>query len=328
MQAQNAMEHYNQQTPPNQFNYLLQFFGSGSEYFKIMIVNWLLTLLTLGLYYPWARAKKLQYIYKNTALNNDRFHFAGTGNEMFKGFIKVIIFYLTVVGIFIVLLKVLQIPVLAVLFLYASIFAIIPFAIHGSLRYRMSRTTYRGIRFGYRGDRNEFVKNTYKWFLFTICTFGIYGSWMQMNIRRYTHGNIRYGDVTFENDADGGDYFLLNLKGYFLSLFTFGIYSFWWMRDLFNYYVNQTEIKRGNQRINLQSTATGGAFFELLVINAIITIFTLGFGKAWADMRTQKFIMDHIKMQGNININEITQTEEEYKDAFGDDVMDFFEIDI
>ena len=67
-------------------NYSLEFHGKGSEFFSIMIVNWLLTLVTLGLYYPWARAKKLRYIYGQTELNNERFHFAGTGKEMFKGF--------------------------------------------------------------------------------------------------------------------------------------------------------------------------------------------------------------------------------------------------
>ena len=56
--------------------------------------------------------------------------------------------------------------------------------------------------------------------------------------------------------------------------------------------------------------------------------FTLGFGTAWADMRTQKFIFDNIKMEGNINIDEIHQTEEEYTNALGEDAMDFFEIDL
>ena len=39
----------------------LGFTASGSEYFRIWIVNLLLTLGTLGLYYPWARVRKLRY---------------------------------------------------------------------------------------------------------------------------------------------------------------------------------------------------------------------------------------------------------------------------
>ncbi len=308
-------------------NYQFDFFGKGSEYFAIMIVNWLLTVLTLGLYYPWARAKKLRYIYGQTALNNERFHFSGTGKEMFLGFIKIILFYVVIVAIYSGLLA-LTTPWLALLFLYISILAIIPFAIHGSMRYRMSRTSYRGIRFGYRGNRDKLVKDFFKGILLTVVTFGIYGSWLSMNIRRYTHSNIRYGDVEFSNDSDGADYFFLNLKGYILTLLTLGIYSFWWQADIFNYYIDRISMTKGNQEVKCSSTATGGGFFSLLVVNMLIVIFTLGFGKAWADMRTQKFIFDNVKMTGDINIDEIHQTEEEYKDASGEDAMDFFDVDL
>lgn len=309
-------------------NYRLEFFGKGSDYFSIMIVNWLLTLVTLGLYYPWARANKLRYVYGQTALNNERFHFAGTGKEMFRGFIKIILFYIVMLGSYFLILTVAQSPVLAILFLYLAIFAIIPFAIHGSFKYRMSRTSYLGIRFGYRGDRNELVKNFFKWVLFTVLTLGIYGAWLTMNVRRYTHSNIRFGDVEFSNNASGEEYFVLNLKGYFFTIITLGIYGFWWQRNIFNYYIDNMSMTKGDQKIQCHSTATGEGFFGLLIVNLLITVFTLGFGKAWADMRTQKFICDNVKMEGDINIDEIHQTEEEYTDAFGEDAMDFFEIDL
>lgn len=239
-------------------NYHLEFFGKGSEYFAIMIVNWLLTLITLGLYYPWARAKRLRYVYGQTALNNERFHFAGTGKEMFRGFIKIIVLYIAIIVIYALLLAVVNSPLLAILFLYLALFSIAPFAIHGFFRYRMSRTSYRGIRFGYRGDRNELVKKFLKWALFTILTLGIYGAWLQMNMRRYTHQNIRYGDVEFSNHADGFDYFVIILKGYLLTLITLGIYFFWWQRDIFNYYIDNMEMTKGEQKIECYSAATGG----------------------------------------------------------------------
>ncbi len=149
-----------------------------------------------------------------------------------------------------------------------------------------------------------------------------------MNIRRYTHQNIRYGDVEFYNNCNGGDWFWLNIKGYLLTVITLGIYSFWWFRDLFEYYIDNMHLYKGEQKIRCCSVATGGGFFKLLVGNLLLTIFTLGFGKAWADMRTQRFIWNNIQMDGNINLDEIHQTEEEYTDAFGEDAMDFFEIDL
>jgi len=307
-------------------NYCFEFFGKGSEYFTIMIVNMLLTVITLGLYYPWARAKVLRYIYGQTALNNERFHFAGTGKEIFIGFIKVILFYIALMIAYGLISFVS--PLLAVLFIYLAIFALIPFAIHGSLRYKMSRTSYRGIRFGYRGDRNELLKYFFKWMFFTIITFGIYSYWLQMNLRRYTHQNIRYGDVEFSNNANGGAWFLLNLKGYLLTIITFGIYSFWWQSEIFAYYINNMKMTKGEQNIKFNSTATGSGFFGLLFVNLLIVVFTLGIGVAWANIRTQKFILDNIKMEGDIDIDDIHQTEEEYKNAFGEDAVDFFDIDL
>lgn len=309
-------------------DYQFDFRGNGSEYFTIMIVNWLLTLITLGFYYPWAKAKKLRYMYGQTSLNNERFHFAGTGKEMFQGFIKVIIFYIAVMAIYITLLTIIENPVMAVLFIYLAIFAIVPFAIHGSLRYKMSRTSYRGIRFGYRGDRNELVKSFYKWAFLTLITLGIYGAWLEMKVRSYTHKNIRYGNIEFSNNCNGGDWFILNLSGYLLTLITLGIYFFWWQKNIFNYYVDNMKMSKNDQNINCYSTATGGGFFSLLMGNLLLTVFTLGFGKAWADIRTQKFIFENIKLDGNINIDDIPQTEVEYTNAIGDDTMDFLDIDL
>ncbi len=70
-------------------NYSSSFRGKGSEFFGVVVINWLLTVITLGLYYPWAKERTLKYLYANTYLENDRFQFSGTGKEMFVGFIKV-----------------------------------------------------------------------------------------------------------------------------------------------------------------------------------------------------------------------------------------------
>jgi len=313
-------ENYNTQ------NYRLEFLGKGSEWFGIIIINWLLTVITLGIYYPWARAKSLRYIYGKTVLNNEHFHFSGTGKEMFLGFIKVVFGYFLLLILFSII-SFLS-PILAALVLYLTFFLIIPFAIHGSFKYRMSRTSYRGIRFGYRGERKKFILNFLKWLFLTFITLGIYSFWMEMNIRKYTHENIRYGDVEFTNTSNGDEWFGIFIVGYFFTVFSLGIYSFWWRRDIFEYYINNIGMKKGDQMVKCYSTATGGGFFKLIVGNLLIIIFSFGLGIAWADMRVQRFWFDHIKMEGNINFSEISQTEEEYKDAFGDDAMDFFEIEI
>ncbi len=69
----------------------LSFKGSGSDYFAVLILNWILTVITFGIYYPWARARTLSFIYGNTEMDGSRFVFHGTGKQMFIGFIKAVI---------------------------------------------------------------------------------------------------------------------------------------------------------------------------------------------------------------------------------------------
>ena len=64
-----------EETSQSAKNYKLEFQGKGSDFFGIIIVNWLLTICTLGIYYPWAKAKKLQFLYGNTSLNGMLFLF-------------------------------------------------------------------------------------------------------------------------------------------------------------------------------------------------------------------------------------------------------------
>lgn len=307
-------------------NYKLQFHGKGGDFFGVIIVNWLLTIVTLGLYYPWAKANKLKYLYGETSLNEDRFAFHGTGKEMFKGFIKAIVLFGMFYGLLFLFLY-LKMPVVGILLFYLGIIAILPIAIHGSYRYRMSRTSWRGIRFGYRGERDVLVKNFFKWIFFTIITFGIYGSWLHMNLRRYILGNIRFGNVEFEYNGDGADYFWLNLKGYLLTVITLGIYMFWWQKDLFDYYVDNLSLQKDGESIRLNSTVTGGGIFQLAIVNILIIVFTLGLGYAWAVTRTMEYLFNNIEMEGNIDLDAIHQTEENFRDATGEDISDLLDID-
>lgn len=309
-----------------QNDYKLSFHGKGSELFGIIIVNWLLTIVTLGIYYPWAKAKQLKFFYGATALKEDFFSFHGTGKEMFIGFLKSILIFGSLMGIFFVF-SYLEMPMIGLLLLYLGIFAIVPIAVHGSYRYRMSRTSWRGIRFGYRGNKYELLKKYFTWVLFTILTLGIYGSWMVVNLRNYVLSHIKFGDISFESDADGADYLLLNIKGYVLSILTLGIYSFWWQKELFAFYVDHISLHKEDKVVYLTSTATGGGFFKLMIVNFFIVVFTLGFGYAWAATRTMKYVTSSIQLEGDIDFDAIVQSEENFNDAMGDEMSDFLDID-
>lgn len=72
----------------------LRFDGSGWEYFKIWIVNILLVIVTLGLYYPWAKVRNSRYFYANSVLDGRNFEYHATGKQLFLGHLIAIILFI------------------------------------------------------------------------------------------------------------------------------------------------------------------------------------------------------------------------------------------
>ena len=58
---------------PSQLGFVFR--GDGMEYFKIWIVNILLTIITLGIYSAWATVRNNRYFYSNLYLDNDNFRY-------------------------------------------------------------------------------------------------------------------------------------------------------------------------------------------------------------------------------------------------------------
>ena len=68
----------------------VEFTGSGSEYFRIWIVNLLLTLVTLTLYHPFAKARKLAYFQAHTRVGGDALGVHGDPRRMLLGHLLVL----------------------------------------------------------------------------------------------------------------------------------------------------------------------------------------------------------------------------------------------
>lgn len=311
----------------NQAQRQINFYGSGSKFFAIWIVNALLTVVTLGLYYPWARAATLRYFYEETALENSRFRFHGTGAEMFLGFIRA-------VGI-IVLLYLMALALssmgglmtlLGILLFFGGGLALLPYALHGAAKYRASRSSWRGIHFGYRGNLGELIRICFVGGFLTLITFGIYWYWLTCSIRRYMVGNLRFGNIEFKHHGDGATLFGIHFGGIILTFLTLGIYVFWYQKDVFNFYVNNLSASQNGKQIQFRSKATGGGFLVLMVVNLLLLFFTLGLAFPWVIMRTMRFAIENIEINGVFNLDELVQTEAEYKDATGEDLVDMMDL--
>jgi uncharacterized membrane protein YjgN (DUF898 family) len=306
----------------------LKFYGDGGKYFGIVVVNLVLTLVTLGLYYPWARAKNLQYLYGETEFAGSRFTFHGTGREMFKGFIKA----MAIIGVLFVIYFTARLSdntatvVMGFLVYVLGIITVIPLAIHGGLRYRMSRTSWRGIHFGYRGNLRELLTMYFKGMLLSIFTLGIYTSWFTAELRRYITGNIRLGNINFRFDGEGKELFIINLKGILLLYPTLGIYTFWWMKNLNHYHINHMHLEQDGQSFAFQSNLSAGDIFMTGLTNNLLILFTLGLGTPWAILRAMRMVIDNAELAPGFNPDAVFQTEEVFTDATGDDVLSMLDI--
>lgn len=318
-----------QSIPPAK--HTLSFFGKGVEYAILFFKNLFLTIITLGLYYPWAKVEMLRYYYQSTEFKGNRFVFHGTGKEVFRGFIKV---YVIVIALNLFMQYGVSsgkggVAIVAFLLFYSVIFMLIPLAIHGAARYRSSRSSWRGIHFKYNGIRKEMVKLCVKGFLLTLVTFGIYGAWLQVDLRKYILSHLKFGNISFAFKGSGADLFVIHLKGMFLSYITLGIYTFWYMRDVYRFNVNNVQVFQEGRQIDAKFKAEAGDVFELLFVNALLIIFTLGLASPWVTMRTLSFFVENIELEGAFNADGILQAEgDDYGDATGDDFLDFFDLDI
>ncbi len=123
----------------------IRFTGVGSEYFGIWIVNLLLMLVTLGLYYPWAKVRRLRYFYGNTLVGNEPLDFHGNPKRMLRGTVLVVLLLVlySVAGNF---------SPVAGLIALVLVAAIAPALVRAAMRFRMSNTSWRGLRFRFTGS--------------------------------------------------------------------------------------------------------------------------------------------------------------------------------
>jgi uncharacterized membrane protein YjgN (DUF898 family) len=122
------------------------FNGRGSEYFKIWIVNLLLTIVTVGIYSAWAKVRRLQYFYRNTEIAGSSFDFHGNPVRILIGRIIALVLYAAYYFA--------QRQQSLVMFAIVAVLSllIMPWLLRNSLRFRLYNTSWRGTRFHFRGS--------------------------------------------------------------------------------------------------------------------------------------------------------------------------------
>ncbi|MFK7964281.1 MAG: YjgN family protein [Burkholderiaceae bacterium] len=222
-----------------------RFVGTGGDYFGIWIVNLLLLIVTLGLYFPWARVRKLQFFAGNTDVGGHRLQFTGVARQMFLGFSLAMVAFIAyyVAEAFA--------PELSLVIIGA--FALIwPWIFRAALRFRLAKTEWRGLPFAFVGTTRGAYKTILPFYLLMLVgisvgvaasLFGtasvgdasfdtdspmiallggfvgiailaavLIGPWLQFRIKRYQHDHYRFADRQSRFTATVGAFYLLFIK--------------------------------------------------------------------------------------------------------------------
>jgi uncharacterized membrane protein YjgN (DUF898 family) len=77
-----------------------KFHGDVSSHFGVAILSFLLTVITLGLGYPWAVCMKEQWKANNTTINGKKLKFIGTGSGLFMKWLLWSFLFIITIGIY------------------------------------------------------------------------------------------------------------------------------------------------------------------------------------------------------------------------------------
>ena len=152
------LESFSGEAPPDKLVEDARF----GELYVLFIINLLLGIVTLGIYRFWGKTRIRKYVWSHVSFRNERFEYAGTGRELFLGFLVALAILGPPFFGFYIWIQFEPMPNpnsdpqgfiahLMLLYLVAFVLIMLSFyfnhvAIFAAYRYRMTRTLWHGIR--------------------------------------------------------------------------------------------------------------------------------------------------------------------------------------
>ena len=175
----------------------------------LSIKNFLLTVITLGIYSFWAKTNVRRHLWSCVRIMDEPLEYTGTGKELFLGM-------LVVLGIVILPILIIQnaIPFLfpgdlvlqfSVQFtVFVVILYLIGVAVYRARRYRLSRTIWRGIRGTLTGSPWAYAWKSF--WMTLILPFTLLWSypWMRVRLNSHIMNDTQFGSESFRFDGRAG----------------------------------------------------------------------------------------------------------------------------
>ncbi|MDQ4080159.1 MAG: YjgN family protein [Gemmatimonadota bacterium] len=308
----------------------LRYHGTGGSLFGIMFANAILTVFTLGIYSAWAKNKVRQFHWSHTEMDGDRFAYHGTGGELFRGYMLAGLVMIAAAFALTLASEAIggdNASIAAMLSVYAAfyigLFVLIVYAINSARRYRLSRSSWRGVRFSFHGDGADFLKLMTRGTLLSLVTLSLYNPSFQNQRRAFFVQNARFGSEPFMYDGRYEPLFREYLKALLLTIPTLGLYWFWYAAYKHRHFWNHTAMRGAR----FQCTITGGSLFALHATNLLLVLFTGGIAAPWAITRMHSFFCDNVSLVGTVDWASIQQRAQQAR-TVGEGVAETFDVDV
>jgi len=322
------------------------FKGSGGEYFKIWIVNVLLSILTLGIYSAWAKVRRKQYFYSNTQVTGAAFRYLADPVKIFKGRIIVFVFFVaySIIGEFF--------PPASALFGISVIF-LLPWLVVRSLAFNARNSSLRNIQFNFIGTYGQAAKAYILFPFLGALTLGILSPYAYFRQKKFIVENSTYGTTQFRFKATAKDYYYLILRfffpmiiltalvgavAYLLSLLAAAALSylpFIFAMLLYIYTLAYFSVKSSNLLYNSSELSDHCFAADMIVkdyaiiifTNTLATVFTLGLFYPFAQVRAMKYKIEKLSLLPSGDLDQFVATEKKETNALGEELSDFMDFD-
>ncbi len=342
--------------------YPVSFTGDTAEYFRIWIVNLALTVITLGIYMPWARVRSKQYFYGNTWLDGHNFEYQANPVSLLKGYLLVGAFFLA----YSIFSQREQLVSISIILAFAALY---PWIVRQSMRFQAANTLHRGLRFKFNGTTSEsYISYGLGNFIAAISgSLGLPLAWYMQ--RRYQINGVAYGTAQGRFRGEVGSFYLIGLTVLGISVgllilvilifvaffainnfditnlssnsenaFAIGgvlIYiSFFIASNILGFYLRSATLNYVFNQIELGGVVRSKAFFNswalvrLSVANTFMQIITLGLATPWAQIRRSKYIIESIKIQSLVSLDHFVGDRYTEEGAFAEAASELLEIDL
>jgi len=184
------------------------FTGDNAEFRRLVTRGALLELVTAGFYRFWLATNMRRYLWSNTIIGGDALEYVGTARELLFGFFfALVILAPAYLAYLLIGLEAERQKAFASLPLGLFFAAFGQFAIYRARRYRLHRTSWRGLRFGMGGSGLAYMFRAIGWGLLITVTLGLALPWAEASLERYKMRNTSYGDLDGDFVGRGGDFF-------------------------------------------------------------------------------------------------------------------------